>query len=211
MPREVNATLRQKGSYGQTLEYQILDGKELRVATTYKNRQSVYLVSLLALQESGKAHFHFAWRWLIAAAIPAGLLGIFVLLQAVAGLEAGIYAFPLTGGLSLLILAFLILFFTNTCRLREYLSRHAGVRLFQIRTGNPSHRECKAFIEVLEAYIQKCRDFWQLTMEQQLAGELRTLRRLAQEKVISRDDYEQAKTQLFSLSNGKSSLSDSRG
>jgi hypothetical protein len=62
----------------------------------------------------------------------------------------------------------------------------------------------RSFIEQLNSYIQKTRTFWQLKLDQQIAGEMRMLRRLAGEGVITQRDYDQAKGRLFGVSNKKS-------
>ena len=51
---------------------------------------------------------------------------------------------------------------------------------------------------LIDAYLQKTRSEWNLKPEQQIAGEIRMLRRLATEGVISQKIYEEAKDKLFS-------------
>ncbi|MEJ2397683.1 MAG: hypothetical protein P8Z67_05375, partial [Gammaproteobacteria bacterium] len=62
----------------------------------------------------------------------------------------------------------------------------------------------KAFHEAFETYRQKTRSFWDLKPEQQIAGEIRMLRRLAAEGVIPQKVYEDAKDKLFSMSHNTS-------
>jgi hypothetical protein len=97
-----------------------------------------------------------------------------------------------------------ILVAVNFYRVRVFYSRNAAIPLFDLYINKPDYRAYKAFIEQLNLYIDKTRAFWSLKLEQQIAGEMRMLRRLASEGIISQRDYDQAKTRLFGISNKKS-------
>jgi hypothetical protein len=57
---------------------------------------------------------------------------------------------------------------------------------------------------VLDGHLHKTRNYWDLKVEQQIAGEIRMLRRLASEGVIPQKVYEEAKDKLFAISNKSS-------
>lgn len=207
MPSEVNAHLRQQGSYGQQREYQIVNGRSIRIALGSKGKPKIFTVPMLALAEKSKPRLHVAWAWFWLAL--SGLLAVpaYLLLKSVLGLKSANYDFVIIAGLFIAALVGLVMLALNLTRKRVFFTAYSKVPLFDILIGKPDYQGYKHFLTVLEGCMHKSRAFWDLKVEQQIAGEMRMLRRLANEGVIPQKVYEEAKDRLFSISNKSSKVS----
>ena len=204
MPKEINATLQQQGKLGQVREYQIVNGKELRIIQGMGAKQRVYLVHLLALADKSRLRFNIAWGWFYLAVVCVVGLVIYLLAKSLFSINSGMVEFAIIGALVLGMVLGLILVIANFSRVRVFYSRHSSIPLFDIYISKPNPQAYKAFLRQLNDYIEKTRAFWQLKLDQQIAGEVRMLRRLASDGVISQRDYDRAKDKLFGISNKKS-------
>lgn len=204
MPAEINATLQQQGKLGQVREYQIVNGKELRIIQGAGAKQRVYLVHLLALADKSKLRFNIAWGWFYLAVACLLALIVFLVVNQFISIGSSTIEFAIIAAFVVGIVLGLILVAVNFYRVRVFYSRNAAIPLFDLYINKPDYRTYKSFIEQLNLYIDKTRAFWSLKLEQQIAGEMRMLRRLASEGIITQRDYDQAKTRLFGISNKKS-------
>lgn len=203
MPVEINAVIQQQSKTGAIREIQIISGKEVRIINGLKQRQQVYHISLLALADKSHVRLHIAKLWL---SLLLGSVGLFLLLTGVRSFlafEPGIYGVIIVSVLCLVALLSLIFLILNLGRKRVYFSRNAHVPLFDLLIGNPDTASYKSFIADLDQHIARARSSWNLSHDQQIAGEMKMLRRLVNEKVINATVYEQAKNHLFSLSGKK--------
>lgn len=201
MPNEINAHLRQQGCYGQLREYQIVNGKNIRVAIGNKSRNKVYDVPMLALAHKGKTRAQIAWAWLWLALVALLAIPAYLTVKTHLGLKAQILDIAILVVLALAVLLGLVMLVMNFARRRVYFTEYSKVPLFDILIGKPDNKSFKEFLDVLDSYLQKTRSEWNLKPEQQIAGEIRMLRRLATEGVISQKIYEEAKDKLFSRTN----------
>ncbi len=204
MPTEINATLQQQGKLGQVREYQIVNGKELRIIQGAGAKQRVYLVHLLALADKSKLRFNITWGWFYLAVASALALLVFLMVSHFISIGSSTIKFAVIAAFVLGIVLGVILVAVNFYRVRVFYSRNAAIPLFDLYINKPDYRSYKAFLEQLNLYIEKTRTFWSLKLEQQIAGEMRMLRRLASEGVITQRDYDRAKTRLFGITNKKS-------
>lgn len=205
MPTEVNASLQQKGRFGQIRDIEILNGKEISISTINRGKKSnSYKISLLALADKSKLRVQIPWNWGIAAIVLIAVGLIYFAIRSFMELDLGMVEFAILAIWSVMLLGCIIMIVSGIGRVRMYYARYSRVPLFSIYIGNPSTREYKQFIKTLEHVMQKCREFWELKPDQQIAGEIKTLRRLADERVINQATYEYAKSKLFSISNKKS-------
>jgi len=204
MPVKINASLEQQGRIGPVREFQIVNGKEVRIKIKSKVKQQSYAIQLLALADKGHLRIHIAWQWLLLLFFCLLALLGFYLAKSMYDFSLSAYEFSITAGLSLTGFLALVLFILNISRKRVFVSRYAKVSLFEILISNPNYRSYKYFIDTLSGNLQKTRRFWELKPEHQIAGEMRMLRRLASQGIISQSVYSQAKDKLFSLSDKKS-------
>lgn len=201
MPSELNATLKQQGKLGYTREYQLYNERELRINLLAGARKSSYMVHLLALADKSKSRFHISLPWLWCALISAALLAIYWIVRQFVTIDSGIYEFAIVLACLLGIILGSVMLVLNFSRRRVFYSRTAKVPLFDILINKPDKRTYKSFLDTLESCTQKARDFYNLKPDQQIAGEMRMLRRLATEGIISQSVYDNAKDKLFKISN----------
>ncbi|VAW93291.1 hypothetical protein MNBD_GAMMA21-943 [hydrothermal vent metagenome] len=199
-----NASLEQQGRLGPVRQFQIVNGKEIRIKIKNKARQQSYAVQLLALADKGHLRIHIAWHWLILIVICGLSLIGYYLGKVIFEFSLAAYEFSITAGLGLTGLLALVLFLLNISRKRVFVSRYAKVDLFEILISNPDYRSYKTFLDTLSGNLQKARQFWDLKPEHQIAGEMRMLRRLASQGIITESVYQKAKDKLFSMSDKKS-------
>lgn len=204
MATEINARLVQLSRFTGTREYAIAEGKELRIRIQGKFKQQNIAISLLALGEKSSYHIHFVWRWLVLAVLSGLLLGGYFLADSIYGFTTSLYNFAVVALTGVLILLGLVLFVINISRKRVFYARNSHIALFDILVNNPHAREYRIFLADLQGYITKAREFWSLKPEQQLAGELRMIRRLVSEGVLEQAQYDLAKERLFRASNKQS-------
>jgi hypothetical protein len=201
MPSEVNATLKQQASYGQQREYQIVNGRNIRIAVGNKSKHKVFVVPMLALAEKSKPRLHIAWAWLWLALCGIVAIPVYLMLKTLLGLHSESYDFAILAALVTAALIGCIMLIVNFSRKRVFFTAYSKVPLFDILIGKPDYQSYRHFLTVLDGYLHKTRRYWDLKVEQQIAGEIRMLRRLAGEGVIPHKVYEEAKDKLFSLSN----------
>ena len=201
MPAEINATLQQQGHLGQVREYQIINGKELRIIQGTGPRQRVYMVHMLALADKSKLRIHIAWGWFYLAIFCLIALLVYMSIRSMLPMTSGTIEFAVIACLTLGAILGIVLVVVNFSRVRVFFSRYSSIPLFDIYINKPDHRSYTSFLNTLNGYLDKTRSFWSLKPDQQIAGEIRMLRRLASEGVISQKDYEHAKSRLFTTSN----------
>jgi len=201
MPSEINATIQQQGKLGHLRELQIKNGKEVVIGQQTGSRKQVYQIHLLALADKSRPRLHIAWPWLWSLLISLTLLGIYAIVrQFVNGIPSIVdFAIVLLCALGIILGGGMTVL--KITRKRVYFSRHAQIPLFDILINKPDRGTYRQFTGLLDSYMQKAREFFDLKVDQQIAGEIRMLRRLASEGVISQSDYDRAKNKLFSLSN----------
>ncbi|MBI1422539.1 MAG: hypothetical protein GC149_03660 [Gammaproteobacteria bacterium] len=204
MSSEVNAHLRQQGCYGQQREYQIVKGRHIRIAIGSKTKHKIFNVPMLALAEKSKLRLHIAWAWLWLAACGLVAIPVYLLIKSGLGLNARILDFVILAALVAAALVGLVMLARNFARKRVFFTAYSKVPLFDILISKPDHQSYKDFLDILESYLHQNRSEWNLKTDQQIAGEIRMLRRLAGEGVISQKVYEAAKDRLFSISNKSS-------
>jgi hypothetical protein len=208
MASEVNANLKQQGNYGQQREYQIVNGRNIRIAIGSKSKHKIYTIPMLALAGKSKSRLQIAWGWLWLAvtgfiAIPVYLFG-----KTLLGLDTRSFDFAILAMLVVAALIGCIMLVVNSSRTRIFFTAYSKVPLFDILIGKPDYQSYKRFLNVLDGYLHKTREFWGLKIDQQIAGEIRMLRRLASEGVIPQKVYEEAKDKLFALSNKSSRVTE---
>lgn len=201
MANEINAHLRQQGCYGQQREYQIINGQIIRIAIGNKSRNKIFNVPMLALAEKSRTHAQIAWAWLWLALFGMVAIPVYLLIKTQFGMKSQITDFAILLVLVIAVLIGLIMLVINFARKRVYFTAYSRVPLFDILVGKPDNKSFKQFLDMFESFRQKTRSNWNLNEQQQIAGEIRMLRRLASEGVIPQKVYEEAKDKLFSISN----------
>jgi len=203
MPSEVNANLRQQGSFGIQREFQIVDGRNIHIGVGNKAKLKIYKIPILALAEKSRQRLHIAWTWAWLAIACIGAMPLYLLIKPMFGLAAHNLDIAVLGSLLVVAIISLIMVLINFSRKRVFYTAFSKVPLFDIKIGKPDYRSYKHFLQQLEMYMEKSRSFWDLRADQQVAGELRMLRRLANEGLIPQKLYESAKGKMMKVNNAR--------
>ncbi|MFO7603267.1 MAG: hypothetical protein R6X06_05560 [Gammaproteobacteria bacterium] len=195
MTTETRIELHQKRPLGPVRHFALLRGRELEVVSSAGRKRQVYKVDLLALRSPSEREVRIAWRWWLSA------LGV-LLLSVILAVALSYLQFTGNALLSLVVGCLIAaglgyLAWHKGIRQQVFYSRHSGVPLVTLQLASPSRNEVAKFVTYLEAQIDRLKDEFGLTRDQELAGEMRTLRRLSNDGVISLDEYEQSKDVLF--------------
>ena len=191
--------LKQRNVSGQNIQIKLVDGRELQIFSKGKKSEKSYSVDILSLQDESKKIILIAWKWLLYS-IGFFLIMLLLLkilpgfLDADKNLYLGIVlAIGVIGSV-----ASFTLFWKKTSKKQIFYSRNANVPIVILGAGNPSKKLLSDFVSNVEKRIKKFRSHMDIDDEKQLTGEMKMLRRLCDQGVISKKDYEKAKTKLFS-------------
>ena len=196
---ENECILQQRNVSGCNVQIKLIDGRELQISSKGKKSEKSYSVDILSLQDESQKVILIAWKWLIYSV--SFFLIMLILLKVLPGFltaDKNLYlGIVLATGLIGSVISF-ILFWKKTSKKQIFHSRNAHVPIVILSSGNPSIKSLSDFIDVIEKRIKKFRSHMDVSEEKQLTGEMKMLRRLSDAGVISKKDYENAKTKLFS-------------
>ena len=191
--------LKQQNKFGLDTQVRLVDGRQLQVKNKGKKTEQNYSVDILSLKEKSKKKYSIAWKWLITS-ISFFLLMLLLLkiLPAFLSENKNLYlGIILLAGLIGSLSSF-IQFLRNTSRKQIFYSRNAHVPIITLCAGKPTKKTFSSFIEVIEKRIKQFRSHMDLAIDKQLTGEMKMLRRLSDAGIITKKDYEKAKSKLFS-------------
>ena len=192
-----NETLVQNRALKRSNRVTFLDSRTLRIESQTNNKQTSYRIDVIALRDKPARSFALAWPWLVTAILLLGIL--------LAEISTS-FLFPDSGSwlailvkvlLGVLVMVCLAVFFKLSHGKYVFKSRHAKVPLLDVWTGQPSGKAVKAFVKLLEQRIENAHNHMNLTKEQQITGEIKMLRRLMEENIIKKADYEPARVRLM--------------
>ena len=158
-----------------------------------------YLIDIVAIDPKLRSHFIFAKKPLISFIIFINLSLIFYLTPALNFLPAT-YKNWVVAVAIILALTSLIIFMVFTRHDRVFVSRHSKVPLIRFYNNLPSKQEFKQFIQAIQTASQQRFDHLGLNLQQQRAGELKTIRRVQEQGGITTGQYNRAKNKLLNLS-----------
>ncbi len=196
---EHDISLKQKTPLGVDVQIKLVDGREIQVATRNKKSKQAYSVDILSLKDKSKSTFSIAWKWLIwSVSFLVVMLLMLKILPAYLGEDKNLYlGMILISGLAGSILS-LFLFWKYSSKDQIFYSRNAHVPIIILATGKPTKKEFSLFINALEKRIKNFRQHMDIADDKQLTGEIKMLRRLSDDGVISKKHYESAKSKLLS-------------
>ncbi|HFD32080.1 MAG TPA: hypothetical protein ENJ28_05135 [Gammaproteobacteria bacterium] len=192
-------SLKQRTSSGVDVQIKLVDGREIQVATRNKKSKQAYSVDILSLKDKSKSVFTIAWKWLFWG---LGLLTVMFLLLKILpeylGSNKNLYlGIILLSGLAGTILS-IIQFWKHSAKNHIFYSRNANVPIIILSAGKPNKKDFLSFVVAIEKRIKKFRQHMELAEDKQLTGEMKMLRRLSDDGIISKKDYESAKPKLLS-------------
>lgn len=197
-----NNTLSQRSLFSGERRFELKDGRYLFVDVKQLKRNKSYQLDLVALEPKSKYRFSINWPWLVAAALVM-LVHYFLLqlLPQLFNISLENYAFPLTLGLTSLAFIFLILFIATSNTERVFVASNTNFPLVRLLVRKPDRKSYHAFLAQLESSIKSVTENIHLDKQQLLAGELRMMRRLTKNDILTEKKYEQIKSRLMKLAN----------
>jgi hypothetical protein len=191
--------LHQKRLFHGNNNFVINSGSHISIEQT-KTRRKIkkFDVDLVALSPDSRIQVNLAWHWMAAMIVSLVFIGVVIgTSQYVIDKLIIEYTPILLAIMGVLFLTFTFLFYIFSNRKRFFMTRHAKLPIIEILISNPNKNSYKSFIDGLENEIIISSENRQLNHAQQRAGELKTLRRLSEQGVISKNAYEESKQVLL--------------
>ena len=188
--------IKQKNIFGMQRKIELKDKRCLVIHEGMGRTLKHYQVDLLAFANQSRLKLVMARHWLVACLLSLMLLGMVHGLVAPFMDIAAMLTIINLSGIALAVL-FLVLFVFSLRVERVFVSRYAKVPLLSVFVAKPTWKRYRTFIAELEKRITKLTASVNLSDARQRAGELKTIRRLVDENILSRSDYEKAKPLLL--------------
>ncbi len=191
----INASYRFHSRLKGEVEIEIFNDFYLCVKERPLKRTRQFKMELATLNPQAKKKEDLTVHWL-AAALIAALGSLFFIYTLFTGSES---LMPLLGVLitASISAAFTALYFYTSERKWVVETRNALYPLVVIPFNKHQQKEVQAFIEALQQAIERNVASKHYSSEDLFAGELRMLRRLANNKVLSNTLYDQAKAHMM--------------
>ena len=192
--------LYQQAKNGEQRHFQLKAGRELHITHSMSHKTHRYAFSVLALVDKGKRVYLYKKKWaflgILSMLLLAGLptLGQYSLVQVE---KYYLYFFI---GCFCLALLFLMLFIRTFRRRDVFTSIYTQLPLVEFWVNLPTRKEYQQFIEALEKTIKLHKDEMKVPFQKQLAGEIRTLRRVSEAGILTESVYQAAKAKLLLMS-----------
>lgn len=195
---ENELVIKQRNSLGFGSQIKLLGGRELQVISKNKKTQKSYSVDILSLQDKSKSVLVVAWKWLgIAISFFLFTLLLIKILPDYLIDNKNLYLGTILFAGSLGCILSFFHFWKYSYRKQIFYSKNAHIPIVELCVGKPSKEIFSKFISEVELQIKSFSKRVKITEEKLLIGEMKMLRRLSDNGVISNKMYEVAKTKLF--------------
>ncbi len=170
----------------------------IHVCETHKRREFEYDIDMAVMKPDSHYEMIVPWNWLVASA-----LGIGVGVGTITHLVFNLTQMKILTLSPLLVVIFVFIFLSLRSfvqgydRKRVFLSRYASYPILQIPFDNRRKNKIYQFIAHIEHYTEMSINKRKIPDEVLQAGEMKTLRRLASEGLISKSQYKTAKNRIF--------------
>jgi signal transduction histidine kinase len=177
----------------------ILDNRFLYVKKYFKRKTTAYWVNLLFLDPVPQQERQIDWRWAVAAFALLALSSSLVVVEYSFDLSA---KFAYFNSISVLlatasIVSILALIYTARNSV-FFTTLHGRTPVVSFINNQPSKDVFQAYVKTLGLCIEKVQTQNARNSTNRLANELAEHRRLKKEKIISAQEYEEAKNRILS-------------
>lgn len=192
--------LNQKKKFGVERIFRFKDKYTLLVIIKNSKERKEYLLDLMAIDPGRHLQTIFAFKSLLSCIFFLGASAAIYFTHVFAVFNLPYQAWVLTALAVLVVISFM--FFILLSR-RDYIfvSRETKTPLVYFYNNFPSKKEFKLFTQYIQKESQLRFEKLKLDEQKVRAGEMKTIRRVFDEGVLSRSEYEKAKAQLLSMSN----------
>ncbi len=191
----INASYRFQSRLKGEVEIELFNDFYICVKEKQLKRTRQFKMELATLNPEAVEKKDLALHWL-AAAVIAGLGGTYFLYSLFndGALMVSLLGALIAAGISA---AFIALFIYTSERKWVLETRNALYPLVVMPFHKHQQKEAQAFIETLQQAIEKNVNSKRYSSEDLFAGELRMLRRMAKNKILSDSLYDQAKAHMM--------------
>ena len=200
MHEGTNRVLHQQAKTGEQRHFELRAGRELHVTGSHHYKTTKYAFSILAMLEQGKRCYLYKKRWLVLGLFCVLLIMFLPVAQRVITVDWERYFLPALLVLSFAALLFFMLLVNSFSRSHVFFSTHTRLPLVEFWVNKPTRREFQEFVTALEAAVRQHKAEMKVPYNKQLAGELRTLRRVTEAGCLSESVYQAAKAKLLLMS-----------
>lgn len=199
--RRINTVLSQHSrSMGQLRRIEIYNDKFVKVADQDLFGRQSYHLNLGMLEPWPVRHRRIAWRWLLGTAYfaLATLVFGFYLWQSQTTQTLN-HVLPFLITFILLACGCLILFIYYSPNVTEFRSRYGSCPLLRLLYNKPDRESFRHFVAELKTRILAASQAITFDKKEMLAIELKELRRLSDEGIITQDEYRRARQRIMNM------------
>lgn len=190
------------GATGEERTFEVYNQKFMKVSTRLRGKSRTYHINLSMMEPWPVRHRRLSWRSLmVVLAFAAGAAATGSYLYYRPDTDTLAWGIPLLAGLVFLMLGALLVFYRRSPNFTEFRSRYGGCVLISLFYKKPTAREFTEFVEDLKQRILTVSHGVTFNQEEMLAIELKELRRLANDGVVSDSAYASAKDRIMRMHN----------
>lgn len=190
--------LNQKKAFAAERQFSFKDKNTLLIILKNLKNHKEYLVDLAALDPKSRSHFVFAFKSLISFIIFLNLSLMFHLTSVLDFLHSTYQAWAISGAIIFTLISF-ISFIAFTRYELVFVSRESKVPLVSFYNSFLNNKKLKAFTDHIAKESQRRFEQLALGTRQQRVGEMKTIRRILDDGIITPSQYENAKAKLLKL------------
>ena len=199
--KRINTVLKQQSrSLGQLRRFEIYNDKFVKITQHDLFGQQHYHLNLSMLEPWPVHHRRIAWRWVLALAyfvLATLIYSYYLWLQQDTQMLNRLL--PFIVGFILLALGSLIFFIYQSPNVTEFRSRYGNCPLLRLFYNKPDSESFRHFVAELRTHILAASQAVTLDKQQMLSIELKELRRLADEGVLSQEQYRRARQRIMRM------------
>ena len=190
--------LNQKKKLGAERIFRFKDKNTLLVIIKNSKNRKEYLLDLAAIDPKSRSNTIIAFKPLISFCIFLLISFIFFATPLIDLIPSAYQLLSLSVAVTLTVISF-IFFILLSRRESIFVSRTSKSPILHFYNGLPNKKEFKNFIQYIKDESQARFQKLNLGAEKQRAGEMRTIRRVFDEGVLTNSQYEKAKATLLKL------------
>ena len=196
--------LKQKKLFAGERTFLLRDNVTISVTNKSLKRNEEFSIDVVALDPKIRGKFSLALKSLITLVIFLTINFAFWLTPLLDNILSSVSLAHtkswVLSATSIAALCSLIIFLVLTRYERVFVTRHTKVPIVKFYYGLPNKKEFKKFLQAIQKQGELRSKSLGLSLQNQRAGELKTLRRVYESGAISADEYDVAKNKLLSSS-----------
>jgi len=178
--------------------FELNNEKYLRVISKNRKGTTEFTIALISLLPESSRVVNVPWRWLMLALVFFLVsVGAMNYLAQHFNLENALYLVPVCLIAISLTAGSVYLLIYNTERNQVFYTAYGDFPLVELMIGKPDKKQFEDFVEELRTKINKEMESNTISAKNLQAGEMKMLRRLMSQGILSQNEYVQAKNRIF--------------